>query len=120
VHFSFQKEIPVCDGATICVWNWAKSCCALGVVGFITYWLAASGRAHRVLFRFGFGIPVQSSLGSFEIPYCKVPRFFCVWIAKTVAFGIGGAQMEASLMYYLGTCGTPRICKGEGVKFLLA
>ena len=37
---------------------------------------------------------------------------FGVVVKAVVSFGIGGAQMEASSMYYLGTCGTPRICKG--------
>ena len=67
--------------------------------------------------------------GPWRVPYnisargtfcSRKKSLFGVVVKAVVSFGIDGAQMEASSMHYLGTCGTPRIYKGEGVKFLLA
>ena len=48
--FLFQKEILVCGGATISVWNWVKSWCTLGFDRDVINWLAASGGGNRVWF----------------------------------------------------------------------
>ena len=48
--FLFQKEILVCGGATISVWNWVKSWCTLGYDRDVINWLAASGGGNRVWF----------------------------------------------------------------------
>jgi hypothetical protein len=80
---------------------------------------SSTGLLHRDLrtefcLVFEFEIPAQSSLSSFEIPHCKAPPLLCLGITKVVAFGIGGAQINTSLMRHSGTRGTPRIRKRGG------